>query len=246
MSAPRNPGPEFEKLGGERRLVYLHRDLVGCAPALLARLDELCGAGRTGGAGRRASGFRLSVEGAPELFVRVSRRGGMVRFLLDDLYFGFRPRPVRELALTVEARRRGAPAVEPMGAVVAPLAPGIYRGMLVTRALAGMTLWEFVRADDEPQVREYVVRLARRSVDAMHRAGLFHADLNLNNLFVETGREALAVTILDLDKARLLNRPLPPAMRRRNLRRLRRSIRKLDPEQRYFSEALRAILISQA
>lgn len=246
MGAPGDPGPEFERLSVEGRLLYLRHDLVGRAGALLARLENLGGGGSGAGAGNRASGFRLGVEGAPELFVRVARRGGMVRFLLDDLYFGFHPRPLRELALAVEARRRGAPAAEPMGAVVERLAPGIYRAMMLTRAMRGTTLWEFMRAGGAPQSRERVTRLARRSIDAMHQAGLFHADLNLSNLFVETGAEEFVVTILDLDKARLLDRPLPPAMRRRNLRRLGRSIRKLDPAGRYLSAAAREILTAPA
>ncbi len=241
MSGVGNPGPEFAKLSIDRKLVYLHHDLVPRAPALLARLGQLRG-GEAEGAGKRASGFRVSVEGGPDLFVRCSRRGGMMRFLLDDLYLGIFPRQVHELALTAEARRRGAPVVEPAGAVVERVGPGIYRGMILTRAMAGMTLWEFARTDDDPRVREHVMRLARRSIDAMHEAGLYHADLNLDNLFVTTRGDELAVVILDLDKARLMREPVSPGMRRRNLKRLLRSIQKLDTEGRYFDDAARAVL----
>ena len=152
---------------------------------------------------------------------------------------GIRPRPVRELAVAAEARRRGIPVAEPIGAMVEWVAPMVYRGVFLTRALAGMTLWEFVRTDDDPHVRSYVTEQARQAIDTMHRLGLYHADLNLHNLFVTKSRESFAVVILDLDKAQLFHRPVPAAMRARNLARLRESGRKLDPEGRYLdSQAL--------
>jgi 3-deoxy-D-manno-octulosonic acid kinase len=241
MSAGRNPGAEFVGLRIGRKTVYIRRELAPDARAILARLDEL-GRMRTGGAGNRASGFPLKIEGGPDLFVRRMRRGGLIRLLVSDLYIGFLPRPLRELAVGAEAMRRDLPLAEPMGAIVERVAPGIYRGIVVTRAMTGMTLWEFIRTDDDPAVRNHVMLLARRVIDAMHQAGLFHADLNLGNLFVRTDGDSLSVAILDLDKARLLNHPLSPAMRRRNLRRLLRSIQKLDPKGRYFDENARAIL----
>jgi aminoglycoside phosphotransferase (APT) family kinase protein len=65
----------------------------------------------------------------------------------------------------------------------------------------------------------------------MHRAGVWHADLNLTNLLVaETGDPD--VTVLDFDRARLATGPLRARARRRNLERLARSLRKLDPARR--------------
>lgn len=243
MAARRYPDPEFVRLTVEGKLVYLRRELAPHVRSLLAGLDAL-GRTRPGGAGNRASGFALRIEGVPDLFVRRSRRGGLIRLLVSDLYLGFRPRPVRELAISAEAMRRGLPVAEPMAAIVDRIAPGVYRGMLVTRAMAGMTLWEFVKTDDDARVRTHVVQLARQAIDAMHQAGLFHADLNLGNLFVTTEGDNLGVAILDLDKARLRSRPLSRAARQRNLRRLLRSIRKLDPTGRYFDQGARAILTS--
>ena len=42
----------------------------------------------------------------------------MIASLLDDIYLGMNPRPICELAITVEAAHRGVPVAEPMGAVV--------------------------------------------------------------------------------------------------------------------------------
>jgi RIO-like serine/threonine protein kinase len=82
----------------------------------------------------------------------------------------------------------------------------------------------------------HVIEQARQALETMHGLGLFHADLNLHNLFVTKTRESFAVAILDLDKAQFFQRPLPARMRARNLARLRRSARKLDPDGRYLDQ----------
>ena len=88
-----------------------------------------------------------------ELFARRGRRGGLIASILSDVYFGITPRPLTELAVTIEAMRRGIPVAEPMGAMIEWLSPVLYRGFFLTRAVRGMTLWEFVKADDDPTVR---------------------------------------------------------------------------------------------
>jgi len=55
-------------------------------------------------------------------------------------------------------------------------------------------------------------------------------------------RESFTVIIIDLDKARLYDAPLPAAMRRANAARLVRSARKLDPSGRFIDAAALAIL----
>lgn len=158
-----------------------------------------------------------------------------MRLIASDLFLGARPRPLVELAVAVEARRRGIAVAEPLGAIVERASVAFYRGWLLTRPLAGMTLWEFVQTDEDPAVREHVLFAARESIAAMHARGLFHADLNLHNLFVTREGERFAVVILDLDKARLYDEAVAPRLRARNAARLRRSIRKLDPDGRYFN-----------
>lgn len=227
-----------------RRLIYLRRDLVPVAHRIIVQVEHLgAGAGRQG-AGNRQSAMRLNVENAPEMVVRFSRRGGLVHFLLDDLYFGMSPRPVRELAVAAEAAKRGIPIAEPVGAIVQWVLPGVYRGAFITRAVSGVTLWEFLRTDDDPHVREHVLGLARETIDTMHQRGLVHADLNLHNLLVATGAERFSVAILDLDKAKLLGKPVPASIRRRNLARLLRSANKLDQAGRFIDAAAREKLTS--
>ena len=96
--------------------------------------------------------------------------------------------------------------------MIEAVAPGFYRSVFITRALTGMTLWEFLRADDDAMVRAHVVELARHAIDTMHNGGVQHADLNLHNLFVTKAGERLIVVILDLDKAQLFDGPVPPGL----------------------------------
>ena len=226
----------FQNFELGRRVVYLRRDLAVRAPAVVASLSTL---GSAEGAGNRLSGFALKLADGMELFTRINRRGGLIHLALKDLYVGIGARPVRELAVAAEARRRGIPVAEPIGAIVEWVAPLLYRSMFLTRALAGMTLWEFLQTDDDAFVRAHVIEQARQALATMHQLGLFHADLNLHNLFVTKSRESFAVAILDLDKAQLFQGPVPARMRARNLERLLQSARKLDPKGRYLdSQAL--------
>ncbi len=242
MSLSGQPGAEFITIQLGRKTVYVHRDLAALASALIAEIDRVSDTEEPG-AGNRGSGYPIEVPGAPPLFVRRSTRGGLIRFL-GGLYFGRTPRVVHELFVTAEARRRGVPTPEPVAAVVETVAPAIRREALVTRTIAGMSLWEFVRTDDDPRVRGHVLRLARHAIDLMHEQGVLHGDLNLHNLFVSTAGDGFDVVILDFDKARLYRRALPRTLRKRNYARLARSVRKLDPERRYFDDAALAILTS--
>ena len=223
--------------------LYLNAEAAPHAAAIAVALREL-GAAAAAGAGNRGGGFRVALPAGPELFARRARRGGAMRLLLDDLYLGLRPRPFAELAVAAEAMRRGVPLAEPMGAAVRWAAPALYRGFFISRALSGMTLWEFVRTDDDPGVRAHVLERARESIEKMLRAGLYHPDLNLHNLFVTRHGESFSVIILDLDKARLGDRPLDEKARRRIAERLARSARKLDPRGHFIDPAALAILNS--
>ena len=54
--------------------------------------------------------------------------------------------------------------------------------------------------------------------------------MNLTNILVHPGPAGAAAALVDFDRARMSGGPLGPAARRRNLRRLARSLAKLDPE----------------
>jgi 3-deoxy-D-manno-octulosonic acid kinase len=219
----------------------IHRDLASQAAQILQQLGALTSAVEAG-AGNRQSAFRLSLAEGPELFARRGRRGGLIASILSDTYVGIAPRPLTELAVTIEARRREIPVAEPMGAMIEWIGPVLYRGFFLTRAVRGMTLWEFLKTDDDPTVRNHVLAQARAAIHTMHNKGLFHADLNLHNLLVTQAHDSFTVIIIDLDKSRLFDAPVPSAMRRANASRLLRSARKLDPSGQYLDAAALSIL----
>jgi 3-deoxy-D-manno-octulosonic acid kinase len=232
--------PNFSTFKVGRRELVIHRDIESHAARIMQRLVELA-TSMDAGTGNRKSAFPLTLDGL-ELFARRFRRGGMLAWLLSDVYVGMVPRPFTELSVTVEAMRRGIPVAEPMGAMVEWIGPALYRGFFLTRAVRGMTLWDFVKTDDDPTVRAHILEQARVSISTMHEKGLVHADLNLHNLIVTRASESFAVMIIDLDKARLFDSPVSPAMRHSNVARLERSARKLDPSGEFFDAAALSIL----
>jgi 3-deoxy-D-manno-octulosonic acid kinase len=231
--------PDFSRVVLGRRELIVRRELAPRAETLVNTLGKLSG---ETGAGNRGGAFRIRLSDAPEIFARRARRGGLVRFVLKDLYVGKNPRPLKELELTIAAAKRGIAVAEPMGAMIEWAGPALYRGFYLSRALTGMTLWEFVQTDDDATVRSHVLTLARDAIEKMHEAGLFHADLNLHNLMVTKAGESFAVVILDLDKSWLQDAPLSRAMRRANWKRLLRSTHKLDPGGRYLDATALSIL----
>ncbi|HVN30100.1 MAG TPA: lipopolysaccharide kinase InaA family protein [Candidatus Binataceae bacterium] len=235
MNLNQEPGKDFLKSKSGKTIAYLHREIAPIAPELLVEIDRTLRSGQKG-AGNRESGFPITLEGAPPLFVRRSRRGGMMSFL-GDLYIGFFPRMVQELNIISEARKRGVPAPDPMGAIVERAGFAMYRGAVITKAIPGMTMWEFVKIETDPRSMSHVTRMARHAIDVMHEQGLMHDDLNLHNLYVSMAGDGFSVVLLDFDKAKLQSKPLSPSQRKRNFRRLKSSIRKLDPQGKYLDNA---------
>jgi len=172
----------------------------------------------------RGGAYRTALPGGVRAVVRPYRRGGWLARVVHETYLGWRPRPLRELVATVEARRRGVAAVEVLAArVEGGLA---YRGALVTAEVAGaVSLIDALRSAADPGARAALARSAGSVVATMHAAGVAHPDLNLGNLLARAGA---VVAVVDLDRAALVAPPLGAPVRRRNLRRLRRSLRKLD------------------
>jgi 3-deoxy-D-manno-octulosonic acid kinase len=233
--------PNFSTFKVRRRELVIHREIASQAAQVMLKLTELTSAVEAG-EGNRGSAYRIYLGDGLELFARRGRRGGLIGSILSEVYVGITPRPLIELAVTVEAMRRGIPVAEPMGAMIEWLSPVLYRGFFLTRAVRGMTLWEFLKTDDDPTVRTHVLGQARAAIDTMHDKGLFHADLNLHNLLVTQARDSFSVVVIDLDKSRLFDAPLSAAMRRANSARLMRSARKLDPSGKFLDAAALSIL----
>ena len=181
-------------------------------------------------AGGRGATQRVKTDRGP-VIVRRFRRGGAMRWL-GRTYFGLRTRPFTEFAVLLRARRLGLPVPEPIGAIVERRWRIGYHGALVMSEISGGTpILEFVRNHPEVDIASALAPGLRR----LHDAGLHHPDLNLGNLLVLDRSGGPTVAFVDLDRARLTRGPLGTRARRRSLRRLWRSTRKLDPEGRILS-----------
>ncbi|MFQ5682101.1 MAG: lipopolysaccharide kinase InaA family protein [Candidatus Binatia bacterium] len=182
--------------------------------------------------------YRLRLENGETAVIRHYRHGGLIRFLSGDVFFSWPPRPFKELAITEEVRRRGIPTLEILAAWIEKLWGPFYRGWLVTRELRGADdLWAARQScgsggDDGGAV----LRAAARSLRRMHRQGIYHKDLNLKNILIRREAEEIRSYIIDFDKARLFPAPVPSEKSRKNLKRLYRSVCKLDSKRYYFSE----------
>jgi 3-deoxy-D-manno-octulosonic acid kinase len=221
------PPPGYTALAGPGVRALVRADLASALAPWLLATPFVPPPGSERRAGGRGAVWRLSLPDGSRGVLRSYRRGGFVARVSRETYLGPRPRPFRELIVTTEARRRGVAAPEVLAArVEGRLA---YRGVIVTAEIAGaVTLLEALRQAADGARRRALASGAGRVVAAMHRAGVSHADLNLTNL-VAPARGVVEVTVLDFDRARLASGPLSMRARRRNLRRLARSLRKLDP-----------------
>jgi tRNA A-37 threonylcarbamoyl transferase component Bud32 len=182
---------------------------------------------------------------APDLAVvlRPYRRGGLVRHLNRDLHLGVRPRPLRELRLTLELSAQGVPTIEPLAAAVRWLAPGLYRGAFVTRHLPlAVDLWQYLREAGSAD-RARACRAAAAAVRKLHDAGAVHPDLNLMNFLVRPAQGEPEVLVIDFDRGR--RTAVSARHRAAAFARLCRSMRRLDPTAEVVTldcvEAFRAV-----
>jgi 3-deoxy-D-manno-octulosonic acid kinase len=218
------------------RWAMVRSDLV--AELGMDRFDQIRDEGQATDLVGRGVIFSSRLADGRRVLVRPYRHGGFFRRLTRDLFWSWPPRPFAELRATVEARSRGVPAAEILAAWVERRVGPFYRGWLVFRELEGaQDLWTAVltRSFGALGIKP-MLESAARSVAALHRRGVDHADLNLKNILVRRENEAFRSYIIDFDKARLHAPPLARRKAKNNLSRLRRSMRKLDPERRCLTE----------
>ena len=177
-------------------------------------------------------------DGTTALFRRY-HHGGVFRSLTGEWFCSWPPRPFRELSITEELRRRGFPTVEVLAAFVEKSRGPFYRGWLISRQLEGaQDVWAALQNGFSERVGiEALLKAVAAAIRRMHREGIYHRDLNLKNILVRSSAVGVESHVIDFDKAILVLGQLPPPLAQKNLNRLLRSIRKLDPQRHYFSVA---------
>lgn len=164
--------------------------------------------------------------------VRHYAHGGLLRRLLGDRFF-LGSRPFREMMITEEIRKRGIPTVHVVAALCHRGWGPFYRGELITEEIPGARdvvslLFDFGKAPSKREhlLRRETVRHAGRAVRLMHDRGVYHGDLNLKNILVQTAnRHDPGVFIIDFDRSKI-RKSLSTRHRMRNLLRLNRSVEK--------------------
>ncbi len=166
--------------------------------------------------------------------VRKCQHGGAAGRLMGRA-FKSAGRAMKELEVTLAARERGAPVSDVVGVVVTPCKWGFKRIFVLSQLLPNtidLRSWLESGAPLTPAQRQAVSRAVAKAVGLCHQAGLYHADLHVKNILLESpaGPEPKAY-LIDLDKATLGKR-VPPQRRLMNLARLNRSIQKWDSTRR--------------
>ncbi|MFC3034153.1 3-deoxy-D-manno-octulosonic acid kinase [Pseudoalteromonas fenneropenaei] len=169
--------------------------------------------------GRAAVYFVKSQAGTAVL--RHYWRGGLIGKLLKDqyLYFGLKhTRVYREFALLCQLHQLGLAVPKPLAARVSHHGC-YYRGDILTAAIAGAhSLNERLQARSLmlPELKAVAATLAQ-----FHRAGVYHADLNINNILFSSDNR---VYVIDFDRGEL--RQPDTRWQQQNMARLARSFNK--------------------
>lgn len=179
--------------------------------------------------GGRGAAFRVEIPGVGGVVVRRYLRGGLFGKILINRYFAPH-RALGELFSLTTAEIRGVPAPVALGAAERRerfwfIPSPFYTAAIATTEIAGsVNLPDLLKKDDDPRSREEVLARAGAAVRTMHDAGIYHKDLNMNNLLVRSFENS--IYIIDFDRAKICDH-MSQRMRERNLRRLLRSSRKL-------------------
>lgn len=170
----------------------------------------------------------IEVPGLGERWIfRRFVHGGWLGPLLGRAYIGL-GRAIRELQVTDELARAGAPVPVPVLAIGQPLLGPFVAPTLATvfepDTLDGVA---YLEAPGPARERIEVARAAGRAVRVFHDAGGRHGDLHVKNLLVRDADLEPVITVIDLDGARVTP-GLTPSERMAQIMRLFRSLVKRD------------------
>ncbi len=154
--------------------------------------------------------------------VRRNRHGGLLRVLTGE-YFMAPTRAPLELETSLRLAAAGIPTPEVIAYAVYPVAGIFARSDVMTRRLP--------EGDDVPAVwkkadkadRDSVLVAVSRLLNSLARAGAWHADLNLKNIYIAGTGVDLTAYLLDVDRVTF---PGGSCVAARNFTRLARSARK--------------------
>jgi len=205
---------------GKRRLVARSDQRDALIAAGLDRpeaWERLLDSGRH--AAGRGSTVRVELDSGLAVRLKRMRRGGLAAGLWRDRFVG-QGRLVDNLRVPSVALERGVATAAPVALLMAQGPPGLWRAWVAVEELDGARDLRALLTSDQPLSRDELAAVMR-VVRGMHDAGVHHPDLNLGNLLLR--RDSGEAFVIDLDRGRLVDGPLPFGLRQRELRRLERS-----------------------
>ena len=162
--------------------------------------------------------------------VRDYCHGGLFGKILRDIFWNSL-RPLRELSICEAAGKSGIKTSEVIAIVKNRVLGPIYKCRLVSKEITGaIDLMELLFNPEENKLVErkrQIINKTARAVKEMHDAGIYHADLHLKNILVQSaagGKDN--VYIIDLDKSRQYEK-INFHQRVKNIMRLDRSVEKM-------------------
>jgi 3-deoxy-D-manno-octulosonic acid kinase len=170
----------------------------------------------------RGTTFFIQYEGH-DYVLRHYHRGGLISRLSPDRYVWTglrRSRAWREWYLLAQLYARGLPVPRPVAAQVIHHGLTYSADIMTQRIPSAMTLAEYLT--QRPLDQEQWAALGQL-LRQFHRQGVFHADLNANNILMDLQD---SVYLIDFDRGRFRSPSF--SWQHANLARLRRSLEKLQ------------------
>lgn len=205
------PTSNYTTVQRGRTTAMVHADVA--APVADALLEGAgCAPYREAG---RGAIMRFPLPTGGHGILRAYRRGGAVQLVLKDQFFLVN-RPRHEFMLHCAVEEAGLPVPHLLG--VCWRRWGLwYAGSIATFEIAGLELPAWLAR--HPGSAEDTLAACGAVIRQMHDMGVFHADLQVRNIFISEGKPYL----LDFDNA-WRKRQLSAHARGRNLLRLHRSL----------------------
>lgn len=154
--------------------------------------------------------------------VRRNRHGGLLHGLTGE-YFLAPTRAPLELATSLRLAAAGISTPELVAYVVYPAAGIFARSDVMTRRLPEGDDLPAVWKKESKEDRNALLVAVARLLSALARAGAWHADLNLKNIYIAGTGADLTAYLLDVDRVTF---PGGGGIATRNFKRLARSARK--------------------
>ena len=162
--------------------------------------------------------------------VRDYCHGGLFGKILRDIFWNSL-RPLRELSICEAAGKSGIKTSEVIAIVKNRVLGPIYKCRLVSKEITGaIDLMELLLNAEKNKLvarKRQIINKTAKAVKEMHGAGIYHADLHLKNILVQSaagGKDN--VYIIDLDKSRQYEK-INFHQRVKNIMRLDRSVEKM-------------------